>query len=588
MVTTRTGAALLFIAVAAIAQTRGTAPNKDSNAAVRQWMASMTLRDKAAQLISMACYGEAPATRSADFQKFRHWVRDLRIGGLIVNNRVVNGQVRNAEPYAMAVFLNRMQKLSRIPLIVQGDFERGASMRVANTTKFPYNMAYGAAGDVEASRYEGAETAREARALGVHWLFAPDADVNNNPDNPIINIRSYGEDPRAVAAHVSAYIEGAHSDPNRRVLVTAKHFPGHGDTATDSHLGLPRLEVSRDRMNDVELVPFKAAIEHNVDSIMTAHMAVPAVEPESVPATVSEKVITGLLRNNLGFKGIIITDAMDMQGLTKQFSSGEAAVRALEAGVDMLLMPPNPEQAIEAVVKAIQSGRLSRKRIDRSVAAILAAKVRVGLNRHRTVDLEEISDVINNPDASERAQAVADHAVTLVRNEANQIPLRRPAESCVIVLTENRYSQQGRQFIIELRKRAPAINVRVLDPSTPQSELIATAGMAGSCKTLIIAAFITVSAFRGDVALPGDFTSMVKTIIDSRVPVALVAFGNPYLLRNFPNTGAYMATFSTAITSEIAAAKALLGEIPIRGRLPVTIPGYAKQGDGIQLESLHP
>jgi beta-N-acetylhexosaminidase len=209
-------------------------PRDSGTAVVSQWMKSMSLRDKAAQLISMACYGEAPSKRSDDYQKFRHWVRDLRIGGLIVNNRVTGGQVRNAEPHAMALFLNQMQRMARVPLIVGGDFERGASMRVANTVKFPYAMAYGAANNLAATRALGAETAREARALGVQWVYAPDADVNNNPENPIINIRSFGEDPRAVAAQVGAFIDGAHAETAARVLVTAKHFPGHGDTSTAS------------------------------------------------------------------------------------------------------------------------------------------------------------------------------------------------------------------------------------------------------------------------------------------------------------------------------------------------------------------
>jgi beta-N-acetylhexosaminidase len=489
----------------------------------------------------------------------------------------------------MATFLNRMQKLARIPLLVQGDFERGASMRVANTTKFPYNMAYGAAGEVEASRYEGAETARQARAMGFHWIFAPVADVNNNPDNPIINIRSYGENAETVAAHVAAYIDGAHSDPKTRVLVTAKHFPGHGDTDVDSHLGLGRVGASRERMNAVEMVPFRAAIEHGVDSIMTAHLAVPAIEPEEIPATISPKVITGLLRGELGFKGIVITDAMDMQGLAKQFGPGEASVRALEAGVDMLLMPTNPEQAINAVVAAVAQGRLTRKRIDESVAKILAAKVRVGLPRQRLVDTELIADTIDNPDAEERAQSVANHAVTLLRNEGDQVPLKDPDHSCVVVLTENRYTQQGRQFVIEMRKRSPqALNVRVLDPTSPQAELLDTIAMAGKCKVVVIAAFVTVNAYRGNVALPGEFPSMVKAILDSRVPVTLVAFGNPYLLRAFPTVGSYVAVFSSTTTSETAAALALLGEIPIKGRLPVSIPGFAQIGDGIQKEIVRP
>ncbi len=545
----------------------------------------MSQRDRIAQLISMACVGEMPATRSRDFQKFRHWVVDLHIGGMIVNNRVVGGQVRNAEPYAVATFLNRMQRLSRIPLIIQGDFERGPSMRVSGTPKFPYNMAYGASGDIEASRYEGAETAREARALGFHWIFAPDADVNNNPDNPIINIRSYGEDPQVVAAHVSAYIEGAHSDPKNRVLVTAKHFPGHGDTDVDSHLGLGRVTASRERMDAVELVPFKAAIEHGVDSIMTAHLAVPSIEPEEIPATVSPKVITGLLREELGFKGIIVTDAMDMQGLTKLFGPGEASVRALEAGVDVLLMPTDPDVAITAVVNAIKEGRLTRKRIDQSVAKILAAKLHLGLLRQRFVNTENIADSIDNPDADERAQSVANHAVTLLSNQGDAVPLKDPDHSCVVVLTENRYSQQGRQFVLELKQRSPqALQVRVLDPTTPAAELADTVTMASGCKVVVVAAFVTVNAYRGNVALPGEFPNLVRSLIDTRVALTLLSFGNPYLVRSFPNVGSYMATLSTTSSSEIAAAKALLGEIPIKGRLPVSVPGYFKVGDGIQKE----
>lgn len=562
--------------------TAQTAP-APSTSIVQQWMRTLSLRDKVAQLISMACFGEAPATQSADFRKFRHWVQDLHIGALIVNNRVVNGQVRNAEPYAMAVFLNRMQKLSRIPLIVQGDFERGASMRVANTAKFPFNMAYGAGGDPQATFFEGAETARQARALGVQWLFAPDADVNNNPDNPIINIRSYGADPNLVAAHVAAFIDGARSDPKHRVLVTAKHFPGHGDTAVDSHLGLARVEATRERMDAVELVPFRAAIEHNVDAIMTAHLAAPAIEPDEIPATVSAKVLTGLLRDEMKFKGIIVTDAMDMQGLTKQFPPGEAAVRALEAGVDMLVMPVDPEAAIDGVVKAVQTGRLTRKRIDQSVAKILAAKVRVGLARQRMVNVEEISDTIESPDAAERAQAAADHAITLVRNEGDQIPLRDPDSSCIIVLNESRYSQQGRQLILDAQKRSKGLKSRVLDASSPKVELADTVAFARNCRTAVVAAFVSVRENSGTVSLPKDFAALLNDIIEARVPVTLVAFGNPYLLRGFPKAGAYIAAFSTTTTSETAVAKALFGEIEIKGRLPVTIPGQAQIGEGLQV-----
>ncbi len=559
------------------------AAEKQSRGVVQQWMKSMTLRDRVAQLIAMPCYGENPGPRSADFKKYRHWVRDLHIGGLIVANRVVNGQVRNAEPFAMALFLNRMQRLSRVPLLVSSDFERGASMRVANTTKFPYNMAFAAARDLDAARFEGAETARQARALGVHWVFAPDADVNNNPDNPIINTRSYGENPKDVAEYVAAYIEGAHSDPNNRVLVTAKHFPGHGDTAVDTHLGLARLEVDRARLEAIEFVPFKAAIAHGVDAIMTAHMAAPALEPEAIPATVSRNVLTGVLRDELGFKGLVVTDAMDMQGLTRQFSSGEASVRALEAGADVLLMPADADQAMNAVMSAIRQGRLSRKRIDQSVSKVLNAKVRVGLARRRIVDVDEISDAIDTPESEEVAGRVAERALTLLRNRGDIFPVKDAAKACLFVLPENRYSQQGRALLLELRKRSPALTVRALDPAMPDQVVIDLAQTAAhSCASVFVAAFDTVGAYRGNVALGGSYPGFLKAIA-AAAPTVLIAFGNPYLLRSFPDVAGYLATFSTAPTSETAVARALSGEIPLTGRTPVTIPGFAKYGDGIQL-----
>lgn len=543
----------------------------------------MTLRDKIAQLITMPCYGENPRTRSQDFKRFQHWVRDLHIGGLIVVNRVVGGQVRNADPYQMAVFLNRMQRMSRVPLLVSADFERGASMRVSETVKFPHNMAYGAARDYYGTKLEAAQTALEARALGVHWVFAPDADVNNNPENPIINIRSYGEDPADVARHVEAYIDGAHSDPNVKVLVTVKHFPGHGDTATDTHMGLATLPVGRDRLNAIEWVPFRAAIARGVDAVMSAHIALPAVEPREIPATVSEKVLTGVLRDELGFKGIVVTDAMDMQGLTKQFPGGEASVRALEAGVDVLLMPRDADQALTAILDAVRTGRITRKRIDASVSKVLAAKARLGLARRRVVDVESINDVLQSPEAEGRVQSTADAAITLVRNDHDVVPLRDPAKSCLVVLADNRYSQNGRQLMTEAAKRAPKMQMRLLDAGASELDVKDSVDAAASCEAVVVAAFVTASAYRGSVALPGATADFMNRLIAGKTPVALLSFGNPYLIRAFPNVGAYLAMFSTVPASEIAAAKALFGEIGITGKLPVTIPGFGKIGDGIQL-----
>jgi beta-N-acetylhexosaminidase len=554
-----------------------------TNLSVRQWTRSMSLRDKVAQLIIVPIYGELANTRSAEYRKYQHLIRDLHVGGVIVTGHSLQGGIRNAEPYAMAALLNRLQKLARTPLFVAADFERGASMRVNSTTAWPYSMAFGAAQDLAAVTEEGADTARDARAMGVNWLFAPVADVNNNPDNPIINIRSFGENPEQVANFVEAYINGAHSDRKNPVLVTAKHFPGHGDTTEDSHLALPRLDADHDRIETVELVPFRKAIEAGVDAVMTAHLNVPALDPDNLPATVSSKIITGVLRDELGFHGLVVTDSMSMQGLAALFDSGEASVRAIEAGADVLLMPRHPEEAIRGVVAAVQRGRISKKRLDDSVNRVLAAKLRLGLRTKKLVDLESIADVVDSPEAAELAQEVADRAVTLVKDSKDSLPLRHPESACLIAMTEGRRSQQGSRLIDEVKKRAPGMTTAVVDPTMSKADLDQVSEKTSICSEIVAAAYVTVAAERGNVALAGEYPDFLNGLIDGKAPVLLISLGNPYLVRSFPNAPAYMATFSPTTTSEVAVAKALFGEIPITGHLPVTIPGVAKYGDGIQV-----
>ncbi len=555
--------------------------DKSVNPSVRQWTRTMSLRDKAAQLIIVPVYGELTNTRSAEYRKYQHLIRDLHVGGVIVTGHSLNGGVRNAEPYAMAALLNRLQKMARTPLFVAADFERGASMRVNSTTAWPYSMAFGAAQDIAGVTQEGADTARDARAMGVNWLFAPVADVNNNPDNPIINIRSFGENPEQVAKYVEAYINGAHSDRKNPVLVTVKHFPGHGDTTEDSHLALPRLDASHDRIEDVELAPFRTAIAAGVDSVMTAHLNVPALDPDNIPATVSSKIVTGVLRDELGFHGLVVTDAMDMQGLAAMFNSGEASVRAIEAGADVLLMPKHPEEAIRGLVAAVQSGRISRKRLDESVNRVLAAKARLGLRSKKLVDLEAIADVVDSPESADRAQQVADHAVTLVKDSRDSLPVRHPESTCLIALTESKRSQEGTRLIDEVKKRAPGVTATILDPTMTKADLDQVTEKSSTCGQIIAAAYVTVAAYRGNVALAGGYPDFLNGLLGGKAPVMLVALGNPYLIRAFPNVSAYLTTYSPTPTSEVALAKALFGEIAITGHLPVSIPGIAKYGDGI-------
>ena len=540
-------------------------------------MKTLSLHDKIAQLIFIPFHGAAPHSSTREYRKFMHLVRDTHIGGLVLVNWSNGRVIQKAQPYALGAFVNRMQRLAKIPLIVTADFERGASMRVDETTVFPHAMAFGATGDPGLARYEGEITAREARALGVQWLFFPVADVNSNPDNPIINIRSFGENPEEVAKFVTAFIEGTRADPKNRVLTTVKHFPGHGDTAVDTHVNLASISSGQEQLRRVEFVPFQASIRAGVDSVMTAHIAVPALDAPDVPATLSKAIITGALREQLGFKGVILTDALEMGGVAKGYSAGDAAVKAIEAGVDVLVMTPEPERALLAVMAAVRSGRLSVKRIEESVERVLAAKALTGLDRKRFVDLEAIGDAVNPPEANQKAQEIADRAVTLVRNEKNILPLTAAAKACYLVLAESKFSTSGPAFTQEVKRRVPSARIWPLDPEMPVPQ------PDPNCDSYVVAAFASVNAYAGNVALKGEYPKLIEAVAGTGKPVVLIALGSPYLLRSFPNVTAYLATFSTVPPSEIAAVKALLGEIPIRGHLPVTIPGMAKYGSGIQL-----
>ncbi len=558
-------------------------PASSELAAANRWLKQLTPRERIAQLFMIPFYGHPMNTNTKEYRKFVHLVSQEHVGGLILVN-VTNGRlIAKADPLQVASFLNRMQKLAKVPLVVGGDFERGAAMRLDPTPLFPHAMAFTAGRDPNAARIEGEITARETRAVGMHWIFFPVADVNNNPDNPVINIRSFGENPQDVAAFSTAFIEGAHSVKGSPVLTTAKHFPGHGDTATDSHINMAAISGDRARLDQVELVPFRAAIKAGVDSIMTAHLSVPGLEAPDVPATLSPKILTGLLREELDFKGLIITDALEMGGIAKGFSNSEACIRALEAGADVLLMPPDPEAAINALVAAVKSGRITQKRVDDSVRRILLAKAHLGLDKKRVVDVDEVNTVVNAPESIAAAQLIADHSVTLLKNEGNFFPLRQPRDTAFVILGEGRAGVEGMAFTQEVRKRFPGANIIALDGASSEADLQLALTRALAAKQTVVAAFASVASYRGNLSLGGGFPQFLNNLLAGKKPVALLSLGNPYLWRSFPEASAYLTTYSVVPTSEISAVKALWGEIPTSGKLPVSIPGLAKYGDGIVL-----
>jgi len=314
---------------------------------------------------------------------------------------------------------------------------------------------------------------------------------------------------------------------------------------------------------------------------MTAHIAVPSIDPQGVPATVSQPILTGILRDRLKFTGIIVTDAMEMQGLLQMFDTREASVRALEAGADVLLMPAKVEDAIAGVTAAIRSGRLTKKRLDESALKILTAKARLGLNRPRPANQEAIAEVIDAPEDEEIAQQVADRAVTLVKDAKDMLPVRNSDTASLLVLAESRSGQQGKHLIEEIKKRAPKMKITLLDPSMSKEDIDHIVESTTGSSSVIVAAYAAVT-------LGGEYPALMSALGNGPAPVTLASLGNPYLLRTYPDVKAYLTTYSTTSTSETALAKALFGEIPIGGHLPVTIPGVAKYGDGIQLPATNP
>jgi beta-glucosidase-like glycosyl hydrolase len=440
-------------------------------------------------------------------------------------------------------------------------------------------MAFGAAGDWRYAYQLGRITALEARAMGVHVPFAPVLDVNNNPENPIINIRSFGEDPDAVANLGASLVRGLQ---DYDAVSTGKHFPGHGDTETDSHLALPIIRVGRDRLDAVELVPFRAAIAAGMKGIMTAHIAVPEISGETIPATLSPEVLTGLLRDDLGFDGIVFTDAMDMVAVDRLFPRGEAAVRAVLAGADVILMPRDVKQSIDAILRAIDEGRLTEARLDESVGRLLRLKEDLGLDEERTVPIEMIPRVVGLPEHMEIAREVAERSITLIRNERNLLPLRGTRRSRVLSVSFRDPGDvlSGRYFDARLRDTYPRLVSKSVDEATNTEAYEDLLRRAGRSDLVVVSVYTN---FAGRVELPDATVELVNELARRRVTHVVISFGNPYLISLFPDARAYLLAWSSAQVSQQAAADALFGTIAISGRSPTGMEPFFAVGDGIQI-----
>jgi beta-N-acetylhexosaminidase len=563
----------------------------------------MSLEEKIGQLIAVGLNATFLNQESDAFKQLQHQIVDNHVGGIIL----FRGPV-----YESVLLVNRMQQLAKYPLLISADLEAGSGMRFDDTINLPWNMAVGATGNPEYARRQGELTAREARAMGIQQIYAPVADVNNNAANPVINVRSYGEDPAEVGKLVAAFVEGAQRGG---VIATAKHFPGHGDTAIDSHRGLPQIDVTRERLNSVELVPFRAAVNAGVGAVMDGHIALPRIDSTAItplprdvklkaidtdeageiviengtmPTTLSP-VLNRILRHDLQFEGLIVTDAMSMSGLTLYFTQEEASVRALEAGADLLLKPADSDAAFRGVRDAVKSGRLTEQRIEESARKVLAAKYDLGLAQQRITSLDEIDRMVSSKETVQLGNEIAQHAITLVRNDAKLVPLSLSETATIFNLAITNGDDRltvAQPFVSVMARSGRKVVTIVLDDRSSDAEVNKALELASKADVVITSLYGRVRTGQSrSVALPAPGTKALDMLISRKAPVIAISFGNPYLLGSFPQLQTYLVAYGDMPSLQRAGAEAIMGQNDVTGRLPISLPGLYPRGTGIQLKA---
>ncbi|HEX8395929.1 MAG TPA: glycoside hydrolase family 3 N-terminal domain-containing protein [Pyrinomonadaceae bacterium] len=564
------------------AQTKKTtnfAAHTKQTAAEKQWvektLRSLTLRERIGQMIVVGVLGDYKNANGEKFAEVRKQILENKVGGFVF----YRGDVLE-----LAALTNEMQRVAKIPLLLAADFERGLPMQIRSGTSFTHNMGIAAAGNPADSYRKGRIIAEEMRAIGINWLYGPVSDVANNPDNSMVNVRSYSENPQRTAEFVAAEVRGLRDGG---VLSTAKHFPGHGDTPIDSHISLPVININRARFNSVELEPFRAAIAAGLDSFMTAHIALPEITGDNLPASLSPQINKDLIRKELKFDGIITTDSLGMGAIIKNFKGTEGALLAIKAGADVALLPPDPKGTIDAVEQAVLRGEISREQIDDSVRRLLRAKYRVGLAKTRSVDLNAVNKIIEKPENVRFANELAERSITLLRNENNILPLgaKQLQNALFIIAAGDDDPDQGNVFKAAIESRLKTARVIRVDKRTTEKEYKQILEQAEKTGTVVVAPFVKRAALKGTVELPESEAEFVREIIDLKKPVAVIAFGSPYQLKQFPKAKVYAAAYAVEDVAQTAAARAIFGETAITGRAPVSLPGFFKIGDGLQLDA---
>lgn len=566
----RTPLVSLLLVIAAAAPLAAQESRRDT-LAIEHLIDSLPLRAKVAQLVMPWLAGSYAAFDDSAFTVAQRWVDSLQLGGLIVSI---------GSPLDVAMKLNRLQQRSPLPLLVAADLEAGASFRLNGATPFPTNMGVAATGSDQDAYEMGRITAIEGRAVGIHLAFAPDADVNNNPNNPVINTRSFGQDPVMVGRLVAASIRGMQDNG---MLATAKHFPGHGDTETDSHLALPVIPAKWGRLDSLELVPFRAAIQAGVALVMSAHIAMPGIAGDPrTPATLDPTILTGILRDSLKFEGMVVTDALDMAGVVSAYGAGEAAVRAFLAGSDLLLMPADPAQAIDAVTNAVETGRVSYERLTRSVRRVLWMKRKLGLFSRRTVPLDSVPEIVGGAKFLQVARDVAQRAVVLVSDSGGAIDsLRsRPRNIALITYGEENAGSVGVTLQKQLKTAGHNVTLFRLWPASGPASYDSVRTLARKTAYTVFALSVKVTTAKGTIGLPDPVAKLVDDL-GSRPRSAVLSIGSPYIGLQAPRIRSYMIAWSASSLNEWAAARALAGQASITGRLPVSLPPRFEMGHGL-------
>ena len=545
----------------------------EGKAWVEETLASMSLKQQVAQLIIQWLPGSYASTNSSEFKEWADWIKYDQIGGIYLSIGL---------PHSYAAKINELQALSKVPLLVTSDFENGGpGMRINHSyalptllsqgggTSFPPTMAFGAIGDANIVREFARITATEAKALGVNLNFSPVLDVNNNPENPVINTRSFGENPSEVARLGQAYIEGAQRGG---LLVTAKHFPGHGDTDIDSHIGLPVIHSGLDQLRNLELIPFQRAINAGVDAVMTAHIAMSDDESISTPATLSPRLMGELLREEMGFDGLLVTDALTMGALTNDYETGELAVLAIEAGNDVLLMPRDIGRTIEAVQAAVKTGRITPGRIESSVRRILETKARIGLHEDKMVDLNAVDEIVGRQEHLDFAALTAERSLTLLRDRDQVIPINSDKTPNVFSLTYAREEHlvAGREFDAGLRSKVRRLVTRRVGPNTSVQEYETLLATASNSDLVLVNIFLPPVSGLGDIGVSEELRSFIAAQNGS-TPMMVTSFGNPYLLQELSDSPGYLLAWGDHEVSQTAVVRGLFGDIGLTGKLPISI-----------------